>query len=262
MVDSVASRAGTETAERVADVLLALTGPTGSMGVSAIARELSLSKAVVHRILQSLASRGLVSLDPASREYRLGPMAASLGARALRDLDLRALARGELIDLRNRTKETTTLSLLTVEGRSYIEQFESPQEIKMTVELGRVYPLYAGSSSRAILAHLSDVEMERVLGHVRPLTPATITVPDQLRRSLEEVRELGYASSRGERQAGAASVAAPIFRGDGSVVGAISICGPVDRFTLNQIPALGALVAESAHKISVAMGSTARELSR
>lgn len=255
MVEAVASRSGTETAERVADVLRAFAGPSGSMGVSAIARDLSLSKAVVHRILQSLTSRGLVTFDPASREYRLGPMAASLGARALRDLDVRALARNELLDLRNQTKETTTLSLLTVEGRSYIDQFESPQEIKMTIELGRVYPLHAGSSGRAILAHLSDPEIERILSHViKPLTPATITEPEALRSSLESVRQLGYASSRGERQAGAGSVAAPIFHGDGSVIAAISICGPLERFTEDRVPVLGALVAESARRISVSMG--------
>src|SRR5690606_7589767 len=91
----VASRevsTGTESAERVADVLLAFSHGNGSMGVSKLARELALSKAVVHRILQSLVSRDLISFNPANREYSLGPSATVLGARALRQLDLRTVA--------------------------------------------------------------------------------------------------------------------------------------------------------------------------
>src|SRR6476469_791348 len=84
--------AGTEAAARVADVLLMFANGPDALGVSEIARELQLSKAVVHRILQSLASRSMVRTDPGTREYRLGPGAIALGARALRGLDLRSAA--------------------------------------------------------------------------------------------------------------------------------------------------------------------------
>ena len=50
MVSERTGSGGTEAAERVADVLLAFSHCESSMGVSALARELSLSKAVVHRI--------------------------------------------------------------------------------------------------------------------------------------------------------------------------------------------------------------------
>ena len=58
-------RSGTETAARVADVLLLFTRGPAALGVSEIARQLGLSKAVVHRILQSLASRSLVEVQHA-----------------------------------------------------------------------------------------------------------------------------------------------------------------------------------------------------
>src|SRR3954468_21774266 len=129
--------AGTEAASRVADVLLMFASGPSALGVSEIARELRLSKAVVHRILQSLASRSLVSADPGTREYRLGPGAIALGARALRDFDLRSAARPTLRRLRDLTRETTTLSALLGDARLYLDQYESLQEIKMTVPLGR-----------------------------------------------------------------------------------------------------------------------------
>ena len=221
---------GTEGAGRVADVLLAFLDGPRSLGVSAIARELDLSKAVVHRILQTLVRRGLLAPDTTSRSYVLGPAAASIGARALRDSDLRTVAMPVLRDLQRSTGETTTVSALVPGGRVYLDQVASASEIKMTVELGRRFPLHAGSSSVCILAFLPDEQVDAVLNRPLPkLTDQTHTDPDELRRRLVEVRSRGFASSDGERQAGAGSVAAPVFGLNGNVEGAVSICGPAAR---------------------------------
>jgi IclR family acetate operon transcriptional repressor len=246
---------GTESAERVADVLLAFSRGDGPLGVSAISRQLSMSKAVVHRILQSLVSRDLIRFDPLSREYSLGASATVLGARALRQLDLRVVAHDELVHLRNETQETTTLSLLVVDSRAYVDQYESPQEIKMTVELGRLYPLYAGASSRAILASLPDGDVVRALeGGLRALTVETIRDVDVLKQRLADVRRNGYATSEGERQFGAGSVAAPVFSGDGRVIGSISVCGPLARFDSAAVSRYIPLVIAAATRISASLG--------
>lgn len=255
MASEKTTSTGTEAAERVADVLLALSRNDVSIGVSAISRELSLSKAVVHRILQSLVSRDLVRIDPETREYSLGPSATALGARALRQLDLRTVARGELISLRNETQETTTLSLLVSDHRTYIDQFVSAQEIKMTVELGRMYPLHAGASSRAILAFVPEADAARVLrSDLESLTTETIHDRNVLEERLNEIRRNGYATSRGERQSGAGSVAAPVFGSDGRVVGSISVCGPLARFDAETVARDIPLVVASAARISAQLG--------
>ena len=246
---------GTEAASRVADVLLMFTRGPNAMGVTEIARELGLSKAVVHRILQSLAARSLVRTDPSTREYRLGPGAIALGARAMRDFDLRQAAQPTLRRMRDITNETTTLSARLQDSRIYLDQFESPQEIKMTVELGRPYPLYAGASSRAILAYLPGETVERVIQTgLHRLTPETIRNPRELRRRLAETRSSGYAISRGERQVAAGSVAAPVFDIDGGVIGSISVCGPVDRFDDAAVARYLPVVRSAAAEISRALG--------
>ncbi len=251
----VAQASGTEAADRVADVLSLFTEGPAAVGVSEIARQLDLSKAVVHRILQSLVSRGFVLSDGETREYRLGPAARALGARALRDHDLRRAARDVLRRLRDATRETTTLSELVQLSRVYLDQYESPQEIKMTVEVGRPYPLYAGASSLAMLAHLPlEVQEQALSGELKPLTEATISDPISLRRQLAEVRRRGVATSLGERQAGAASVAAPLFGIDGDVQGSISVCGPISRFTPEITQRYAPLVLAAAQEISRLMG--------
>jgi len=49
-------------------------------------------------------------------------------------------------------------------------------------------------------------------------------------RSLAEVRRRGWAHSVGQREAGVASVSAPVRSTDGDLLAAISISGPIERF--------------------------------
>lgn len=248
---------GTETAGRVIDVLLLFTDGPDELGVSRIARELGLSKAVVHRILQTLVARGMVTLDERSRLYRLGPTTAALGARALRELDLRAVAASTLRRLQEETRETVTLTALVPGGRAYIDQIVSTQEVKMTVDLGRRFPLHAGSSGKCILAFLPEARREEILATtLTALTGSTRTDPDTLRTELKAIRELGYASSQGERQADAGSVASPLFGLDGHVLGSVSVCGPRSRVTPQFVSACAPHVVQAARDISAALGWT------
>lgn len=251
----MAEGSGTEVAGRVADVLLAFTDEPGSLGVSEIARRLDLSKAVVHRILQALQARGLITADPETRGYRLGPAAAVLGARALRDSDLRGAAMPVIRELQQGTGETTTVSALVPGGRVYLDQVESRQEIKMTVEIGRRFPLHAGSSGQCILAFLPEPQRTEIMsGRLGALTPQTIVDRNQLRDVLAAIHQTGYAYSQSERQPGAASVAAPVFGFDGAVVGALSVCGPAARVDEPACEQYAPLVREAADQVSRALG--------
>jgi DNA-binding IclR family transcriptional regulator len=245
---------GTQSADRVADVLLFVAAGERSVGVSAVARGVGLSKAVVHRILRSLAARQLVAVDAATGAYALGPAAAALGARALRDFDLRTVALPVIRGLHEQTGETATVSALVGSARVYVDQLVSVKQIRMTVELGRPYPLHAGASSKAILAIAPADLRERVLAGALPaLTPRTITDREALVRELSRIADEGVAVSAGERQAGAGSVAAGVLGLDGSVAGSISVCGPVDRFDAATVEALKPLVRAAAAEISGAM---------
>ena len=251
----MADSTGTEAAARVADVLMLFTDGPDFLGVSAIARELDLSKAVVHRILQTLLQRGLIASHPDSRGYSLGPAAAALGARALRESRLRTVAMPVLRELQRTTGETTTVSAIVPGGRVYLDQVESALEIKMTVEVGRRFPLHAGSSSTCILAFLPAVERDAVLaGELSPLTDRTVVDADALRERLVRVAGYGYARSDGERQTGAASVAAPVFGVDGAVLGAISVCGPGARIDDATTERFIPLLRAAADEISRALG--------
>ena len=125
----------------------------------------------------------------------------------------------------------------------------------MTVEVGRRFPLYVGSSSTCILAFLPSHQRDAVLeGPLEPLTSRTVTDRALLKSRLDEIRRVGYAHSDGERQVGAGAVAAPVFGLDGSPVGAISVCGPLARFDHESRDRIVPHLLKAAHDISRSLG--------
>ncbi|WP_326552088.1 IclR family transcriptional regulator [Micromonospora sp. NBC_01813] len=221
--------------ERAADVLL-LFGrmPGDDLGVTEIADELGLSKAAVHRVLASLRGRGLISLDESTRRYSLGLEALRLGLRYLERIDVRHMGRPYLQELRDRTNETATLSVLAgSRQRMYVDQVTPAREVIMSVNLGEPYPLHAGASSRAFLAFLPAAQVEEYLASskLEAVTALTVTDVQQLREELAQVRTQGWARSAAERKEGAASVAAPVFGHDGVPLAVVSVCGPMERFS-------------------------------
>lgn len=232
-------------------MLIVFASEPTSLGVSEIARRLDLSKAVVHRILRSLVSRNLLTFDEATHKYSLGSAAAALGALALRDHRLRQVTMPVLRRLQHETGETATVSEPIGTARVYLDQVPSPKEIKMTVELGRPFPLYAGASSKAILA-FAPRELRRLVatGPLVALTPNTITEWARLEEELLRTEQAGTAVSFGERQPGAASVAAPVLGIDRRAIGAISACGPIDRFSEEMVERLRPLVHNAANEVS------------
>nr|WP_275406802.1 IclR family transcriptional regulator C-terminal domain-containing protein [Actinomadura bangladeshensis] len=121
----------------------------------------------------------------------------------------------------------------------------------MTVEVGRRFPLHAGSSGRVILAFLPEARREAVLARpLAALTERTVVDEAALRDRLAETARDGTAVSFGERQADAGSVAAPLFGPDGEVHGSISVCGPGHRFTPEAVDRYRTLVRDAAEEIT------------
>lgn len=230
-------------------------GAPESVGVSRVARELSLPKAVAHRILKEFTTSGYLNFDEETKKYQLGPRALGLGFAAMRTLDVPRIARPHLRRMVDATGETATLSAREGWRRTYIDQVLSPHEVRMSVPVGTSHPLYAGSSSKAILAFLSDEEIDGYLKG-RTLEPLTVAALSEsaLRADLRHVRKVGYALSKGERQADAGSLSAPVYLGNGEIFGAVSLCGPKDRFLSRDLDELAAVVVGSARRISEELG--------
>ena len=146
-------------------------------------------------------------------------------------MDLRARLGAVLRDLARTTAET---ALLTVYDEAAAARSAStasrPHGLRLTIEIGRVTPIHAGASAKALLAFLEQPIIDEVLSHekLEALAPGTVTDPDVLRKQLEQIRKRGWASSCEENNAGAWGLAAPIIAG-GRVVASIGFAAPTAR---------------------------------
>lgn len=211
--------------ERALDILLCFRRQR-ELSLTDIAKQLSLHKSTVYRLLQSLEQRQFVQRDPTTDKYRLGnsiwDLVSSIGQEEWTDLLL-----PEMRKLRDAVGETISLYVKSGLERVRIQAVQSTQEIRRVVRIGDRFPLYGGASSKVLLAYSTPEEQEAVFDHPEfpPEWPK-----ERLKNELQFVRTHGYACSFGEREPEAAAVAAPIFKGK-EVVAALAISGPIQRFT-------------------------------
>ena len=92
--------------------------------------------------------------------------------------------------------------------------------LRDTVPVGTVLPMTAGSAAQVLLAWEEPDRLHRGLQGAR-FTATT----------LAGVRRRGWAQSVGEREAGVASVSAPVRGPGGKVIAAVSVSGPLERLT-------------------------------
>ena len=218
-----------EAVDRVAETLESLALAPDGLGVTEVAASLEVHKASASRLLGTLAARGLVERDPATRRYRLGARFVSLAGAAMTRLPIVSQARPDLEQLTRQSSETTNLAVLDRFHVVYVDQVTPPQAVVMASWVGRRTPAHASSSGKVLLAFGDEQTREALLARpLEALTPKTITDPRRLRTVLEETRARGYATSVGELEDDHITMAAPILV-EGRAVAAVSVSGPSPR---------------------------------
>jgi len=247
---------GTQAVIRAVRLLKAVARSENGATLTELSTFLSLSPPTTHRILAALESEGLLTQDAGSKLYTLGASALTIGAHALHKSDLRALARPMLHRLAKEGGETASLEI-PVEGEMLIlDEVAGSQIIGARIEVGTRWPLYATSTGKALLASLSEEELELKLSKPRQrFTAATLVNTDALRADLENARSLGYASAEGELEAGYAAVGAIICDTKSQPVGALSLGGPIERFSASRRSELGRMIVSTAAELSNLLSS-------
>jgi DNA-binding IclR family transcriptional regulator len=231
---------------------------TGSESLTSLSRAVGMHRTTVFRILGTLRARGYVSRESDTDRYRLGVRVLSLAAVVLDDLDIRQMARPALQALRHAARELVFLSVLDRGEVVTVERLDSDQPLTLRAQIGSRRPAHCTAAGKAFLAVLPEAEREAILQ--RPLsafTPRTITLPDQLRQQLAEVRRRGFAWDDEEYLDGVRCVAAPVFGIERRIVGVVSLAAPTIRAPWDRLWRLGAEVRATAREISACLGAPA-----
>jgi DNA-binding IclR family transcriptional regulator len=139
-----------------------------------------------------------------------------------------------------------------------VARWESTQSLRVHGEVGQRHRLYAGASSKLLLAFAPPDVLEAVLAMDRErLTPKTPVARAALLREIKLVRERGYSLSFGEREPDTGGMAVPIRDGSGEVVAALVISMPASRMAGREQEFLQVLSVE-AQEASRRLGYVAR----
>jgi IclR family acetate operon transcriptional repressor len=202
-------------------------------GLVEIANACSLPAATCHRLLAALAEDELVQRDPLTRRYSVGPGLVQLSGMVTQ------IGRGASIEagmtaLRDRWRECFFLASVVDDAIICVRSLPTidPNRMTVTVPLGQPMAPNVAGSGKAILAHVSLDQRERLIeagGGMLRFTEHSIVDAEDFESEMKRIRERGYAICDEESEIGAATVAVPIVLPEGTVRSALGTIGPRDR---------------------------------
>jgi DNA-binding IclR family transcriptional regulator len=218
--------------EKALELLTAFDDAHPTWGVRELGAHFGFSPATVQRNLQALKKYHFVDQDSDTRQYRLGPAFFRFIGILQNSNPITRAAPPFMSQLLTTTQETVHLNVVQGYDRICIDHLESPQHLKASMPIGNRSPLYAGASSKCLLAFSTAAFVEQYLQETRlvALTDKTITSEEALRSELAAIRSMGYALSLGERTPGLGSLSAPILDHRDRLIAALSLAIPEIRF--------------------------------
>lgn len=220
---------------RAMTVLEAFDATHPEMNLSDLSALTGISPATVRRCLHTLLVLGYVRQS--GRKFRLGPRVLTLtmgysAANRIEDLVGREVQM--LVETFDDPSSVAVMDGLQV---SYIASIARPSSLRPSARVGTRYPAHATSLGKVLLA-FADPEL-RAAYLARPAleapTDRTLSNAIALAQGLEQIAAQGFAVSVDELDYGVASIAVPIFDGQGRAVAAINSSGYSGRQTAESL---------------------------
>lgn len=234
-------------------VLIALGDHPDGAGVSKLAREVGLPVSTTHRLLTAMLPLKFVRFDPEGRKYALGLKVFELSYQVSLVKDLSKIASPVMKKLAESTGEAVSLAVQDDEKLLYIAREEGPNRIRIKGTVGARGSLHCTSQGKALLAFLPEKELEQLLSQLQmePRTHNTITNLADLRRSLEETRQRGYAVADQENEDEVRAIGVPLVSGNGECIAALSLVAPVYRMSREALEHFAPPLLKAAEEITI-----------
>ncbi|WP_307008156.1 IclR family transcriptional regulator [Agrobacterium tumefaciens] len=184
-----------------------------ALALGELAKRAGTGRSTAHRYMQSLVREGLVTQDPASGSYDLGPAALGIGISALRRINPVETAGCQMKALAAQIDASCGVAIWTERGPTVVRWARSASFSISTVALGDVLPL---DNSACGLVFQSYLPSERIAA-VRKLQPAAFRGSRPDARVLETIREVGGAELNEHLFSALTGKAAPVFDAQGEL---------------------------------------------
>lgn len=162
-------------------------------------------------------------------------------------------SRALLEELAGASGETVVLAAQAGSNVVFLDSVESPHSVRYTAPKGKLVPLVASATGRALLAQRPASERASLLrkAEFKAFTPQTLMSADAVETEIQRSLERGWFEGRQEYSQGLSAVAFPITAQGRSY--AIMIAGPEQRLA----PALEYVARQAKDIIERRLGSSA-----
>lgn len=178
-----------------------------AVALGELAKRAGTGRSTAHRYMQSLVREGLVTQDPASGCYDLGPAALGIGISALRRINPVETAGRQMKNLASQIGASCGVAIWTDRGPTVVQWHRSASFSISTVALGDVLPLDNSACGLVFQAYLPP---DRIAA-VRKLQPAAFRGARPEAKVLNTIRETGGAELNEHLFSALTGKAAPVF---------------------------------------------------
>lgn len=217
------------------EVLRAFNRTRRKMTLSEVAVETGNTRAGARRILLTLVHEGYAVAD--GKLFDLTPQVLELGYSVLSSKGAWDIARPFIDHLSEELRESVSAATLDKFEAVYVTGTQYHRVISVGITVGARFPAHATATGRVLLAAQPEEMWPGIIQNIplTPLTDRTVIDRQAFRRILEQTREQGWALVDQELEIGLASIAVPLRKASGGLVGAINVGVPVIRMTADRM---------------------------
>lgn len=249
-------RQSTSSVLKAVNILKCFSPSELELGVTDIAKRLSISTSTAQRLLATLAKSGLLEQDHDSRKYKVGRTFYALGSLYLSSTDLTRAAEPVMKALNELTGETIGLGILEEGNVVYVLREEAKGHLRFATHVGTIVSAYSSTMGKALLSELpeSDIDYLYPDENLKTRTKYTIATKTLLKQELRKIKETGISHSRQEGFEGFEGIASLIRDRTGKSIAAMSISVPVFRMNEQLFERLEVLLKMGCDLISYSLG--------
>ncbi len=236
--------------------ILELLADAGELSATQVAGIMQTNRAESHRFISTLRDLGYVEKTQDGK-FCISFKPLELGMKKLDKFEIRPLARPYMQEIALAFKETVNFGHWDRGTIVHLDKIDSTEVLRMDLGLGAQAPAYCTGLGKAILAFLTEGELENYLQSVEfsSFTPNTITTTQRLQEEVRKIRSNGYAIDDEELTLGLRCVAAPVFDHAGRSTYAMSVSGPTLRMSEEKMQVIQEKLLSVCHRLSRKTGA-------
>ena len=239
-------------------VLEKIAEATGPLALKDLVAATGMAASKLRFYLVSFLELGLVSQDPASGYYSLGPGAVKLGVAALEKVDVVRTSRSEMMTLADTLGYTVFLAVWGTHGPTVVDRVDGRSRTVLEIRVGSVLPVSASAIGwvfsafmpKAATSTLLKREAKEGIGPWGSSNDSGASLAELQR----EIRRTRLATAPGTLLTGFTAVASPILDRSQTPLAVISVIGPIGRMDDSPNGAVAKALAGLTNRLSRQIG--------